>query len=205
MYSIKHKYERKWYSFFDSSFGTTKSILPIDYLEHPFSYLPEKLVLNEKENAFLTKLRNALSSTGVRNKGDFSKMLSLMRIKLSYSENGHILESFDKIVQQAKELGIKLPSSFFDFFSTSDYLSRIRWEETFLFYGDGIVPFPEAKGLFLVTLVTENQGCCNWYLIIDNEEPFKYYLVADSFEEFIVRVSQDLIELEKEWPYQRIL
>ena len=154
-------------------------------------------------------------------------MLRLIRIKYSYSGNEHILASFDEIVQQAKALDIKLPSSFLEFFNSSDYLSRIRWEETFLFHGDGIVPFPEAKGLFLITLVTENQGCCNWYLIIDkegnncvlfnfqcwsdydtelpkNEIPFKYYLVADSFKEFIVRLSQDLIELEKEQPYPRI-
>lgn len=222
MEKISRKYERKWYSFSKGTLVDWKPLSKQQLLKNPNNYLPEALTLNEKEEAILVELEKSAPWSS----DDFRKMQKLKTIKYSALSTSFLAEEIQKIKEQAQNLAITLPPFFINFFENPNLLGRIRWEHTFLIYYTDIVPFPDNENLFIMTLVTENQGCCYWFLLMDKkgnhcilfnfhhwkeyafvdketETPFKYYIVAYSFEEFIIRLSQDLIKLETLHPYPR--
>ena len=117
-----------------------------------------------------------------------------------------------------------MPKHFVEFFKTDDYIDRIRFEDRFSLK-DEIGIFPENKDYFILTFLLENQYCCYWFLLLDkhgnhcvlfnfhhwdlekhgpvgpNDAAYKFYICSYSFEEFIYRLSKDMIKSEEERPF----
>ena len=225
MKTLLKKYKRKWLSHLDYSFDTYLPITDKNILENPFDYLPPVLSLSSEEQEELKQIEETSQDWT----GDEVIRMQMLRLKRGWywKEEGHqyIEKYLNEITQQANKLGITLPINLLKFYQDNMLINRIRWSHSFSFR-EKIVPFPEQKGLFLLTFIIENQGCCYWYILLDkqgnhcilynnhpwdtqpsdilpDDGPFEYYICADSFEDFIVRLSQELIKREQQPRYNK--
>ena len=126
------------------------------------------------------------------------------------------------LLKSCEEKKIRLPKSFLQFFQTPDFQARFRTEDLSFIPFARLTSFPEEENYYITPFFGGSQGSCYWYLLlnkaseycilynnfhlaeIDNrlpEEPEPEFIVcADSFEEFLVRLVEDIkIQEEGKW------
>jgi hypothetical protein len=84
-------------------------------------------------------------------------------------------------------LGLKLPESFVKFLASSELRSRVRSATDCYFeMPDKIAEYPPGRRRYLISFLSDSQGCLYWYL----------YVAADSDEHCVV-VSD--VEFGSDW------
>lgn len=209
------KFQRKWITI--SHFYPTKIELQdidISLLLNPIDSFPPECNLNEEE---WNTLQNLEKKEDGWSGSEFLKMRRL-QIKRGLSIEGFSIlsDTLQDIKIQAHSLGIDLPKWFLLFFETHRLLNRFRFDDIGFTLYHKIVPFPKNKNYYLIPFFGNSQGFCWWYLLINSlgeycilyrdlhweekpekdepEELGEYYFCSSTFEEFLVRLSRDLIE-----------
>ena len=222
MEEIFKMYEQKWASF--SEVGDLVDYTPITnskMLSNPFEYLPKEANLSKEE---LKELKDLESGKGDWGGVSFLKMriLQLQRgwaHKLG-NEFKIMVEKFEKY---CNSIHVTLPKNYIKFIQNPNLIYRIRFSDSFRI-PEKLYDFPYAKGLYFTELIMENQGGCWWYLLMDKEgnncvlfsheewhfnclnrtppDSFEFFICAHSFEDFIIRLSNELKKSEEKNPYK---
>jgi len=223
---IKKKYRRGWFNIFErkevpySSIDTTK-------FKTPFNHLPERFYLTEEEKEIValyyhrsaTGENKKMENIHLQNSIVIWYMM-LHAKEVCNEEDFQVgLSCFQKLLRNCKEQRINLPQSFSRFFQTHDFKARFRTGDLMFITLEGLTPFPDNQNYFITPFFGDSQGFCWWYLLMNKaseycilynnyhwreigrqlpEEPKPEFIIcADSFEEFIVRLAEDIKNKEE--------
>jgi hypothetical protein len=176
--------------------------------------------LNERENELITILEKRNEWTG-----EEFLALSKLRAKRGQSDQDFevVQKYFAELQKDAKHKGIDLPNGFISFFNNHDFLARFRTGDLSFLTLEGLNIFPDNPNYFITPFLGDSQGFEWWYLVInknseycilyntyhweekgeflsDGEPRPQYFICADSFEEFIARLSADIVRFEEKNP-----
>jgi hypothetical protein len=186
-----------------------KPILEKDNIKNLEEFFPEEITLTKTEKE---RLRNLESKKGWYGE-EFLEMRMLQQKRGIHELNFlKIQKSLFKIHLEFKMKGIELPVWFNRFFSNKKYLSRFRFGDISFQLWQGIMNHPRNPDWYLIPLLGDSQGYAWWGLIINEkgesivtyqdtywgEVPEeKEFRCSDSIEEFLFRMSRDMIKKEK--------
>ena len=205
-----YQLEEKWVIMDEESYDKIpKSDIDSTSWDNLASYFPQKLDLSPKEKETLNQLEQKERWTG----NEFLTMRLLQKKRgISESDFEKIQVSLRSIQLQLHKKGLVLPKWFSTFFESYDYLSRFRFDTISFQIWQGVLTHPKNAEWLLIPLVGDSQGFAWWGMIINSkgesiisyqdvhwEEAAnqKEFRCADSIEEFLFRMSQDLIHKEK--------
>ena len=218
---IKKNYRRGWYSIFKNK-EVPFSNVDASKFKAPFKHLPERLYLTEEEEEILalyyhrSKAEENKKQKDIRIGSTLVVWYMMLYSKQVRSEKDFqwLQSDFLKSLKSCKEKEIKLPPSYLQFFQTYDFLVRLRPADLFFKTDQLLATFPDNKEYYLLPFFGDSQGFCWWYLLLNKanehcilynnyhwreigdqlpDEPEPEFIVcADSFEEFIVRLAEDI-------------
>lgn len=205
--------DEKWIVIDEKSYDKiSKPTLDAENWQNLEDSFPSKIDLNEEEIEKLKYLEQKSDWLGK----EFLEIRKLQK-KRGISEDIflEIQNSLKEIKSVLKKEEIQLPNWFQKFFSNLDYLSRFRFGDISFQVWRGVIKHPKNPDWYVIPLLGNSQGFCWWGLLLDrignsiviyrdtfweednnlnNEKEFR---CSDSLEEFLFRMSSDLIEKEK--------
>lgn len=215
MEEIRKIFKKKWFSFYynDKENGEIVDLPTIskDFLENPFSTLPEKVVLCDEELKLIEDFESQNGSSEM-----FVKYMRLKYWKGPFKFN---YNGWDKtllsIKKQCEKLGILLPDTFVQMLEDESIIPRMRTGSSHFSLPDQVALFPGREDIYIITFHEDQQGGGFWSLVTDKrgnhcilfnyhpwdvenlmmsegDEPFEFFICAESIEEFIVRFSMDI-------------
>jgi hypothetical protein len=193
-------------------------------LINPVDSFPEKRILSKKQ---IIQLQKHEEKGGNWSGEEFLEMCQLKTIRgITSADFLFITEELEKIKGQAADIGIKIPKWFVFFFENRELINRFRVGCFSFFIYEGIVSFPNYEDYYLIPFFGDSQGYSWWHILINskseyrivyrnyhwNEEPEEhepkeagtYYICSDTFEEFLIRLSIEQIQMEKKFSSKNI-
>ena len=216
---IKKNYRKGWYNIFERREVPFRNI-DVSKIKNPFNHLPERFYLTEEEEEIIALFYHRSETGGSpqsKHIGIGNALVIWYMMLIEKRGWGYEEKDLKNLLKSCEKESIKLPQSFLQFFQTYDSQARFRTGDLSFTTYHQLAPFPDNEDYFIIPFFGDSQGFCWWYLLLNKsnehcilyndyhwaevplpDEPEPEFIVcADSFEEFIVRLTEDIKKQEE--------